>query len=194
MSRAQKPRALALTAITVAALSLSACGSNSLSGTPSTSSAPTQSQSVDQSLFDKLPDNIKSSKTITIGTDPTYAPNEFLKGDGKTIQGADIDLFNAVAAKLGVKAQYESSTFDTIIVGVQSGKYDIGVSSFTINADREKQVNMVSYLDRRHPMGHPGRQPGQHQPRRCLRQDGGRPEGHRAGHRRPARPAEEVRQ
>lgn len=135
-----------LGAMTVAALTLSACGSSSLGGQPSASSAPTKSQSVDQALFAKLPASVQSSKVIKIGTDPSYAPNEFLAGDGKTIQGADVDLFNAVAAKLGVKAQFQSSTFATIIVGVQSGKYDMGVSSFTINADREKQVNMISYF------------------------------------------------
>ena len=137
---------LGLVAMAVAALTLSACGSSSLGGQPSASSAPTKSQSVDQALFAKLPASIQSSKVIKVGTDPSYAPNEFLAGDGKTIQGADVDLFNAVAAKLGVKAQFQSSTFATIIVGVQSGKYDAGVSSFTINADRKKQVNMISYF------------------------------------------------
>ncbi|HEY7176372.1 MAG TPA: ABC transporter substrate-binding protein, partial [Micromonosporaceae bacterium] len=58
----------------------------------------------------------------------------------------DVDLFNAVAAKLGLKTQWQSAPFDAIIPGVTSGKYDIGVSSFTINADRMKQVTMVSYF------------------------------------------------
>ena len=60
--------------------------------------------------------------------------------------GFDVDLFNAVAGKLGLKTQWQSAKFDDIIPGVGSGKYDIGVSSFTINADREKQVAMVSYF------------------------------------------------
>ncbi len=149
-----KVRSTSFAVLALAGLALSACGSSSLSepggstgGTGTSAAAsPTQAQSVDQALFAKLPADIRSSKVITIGTDPTYAPNEFLAGDGKTIQGADVDLFNAVAAKLGVKAEFQSSTFDTIIVGVQSGKYDLGVSSFTINADRKKQVGMVSYL------------------------------------------------
>ena len=46
------------------------------------------------------------------------------------------------------------------IVGVQSGKYNAGMSSFTINAEREKQVNMVSYFDAGTmwavPTGNPG--------------------------------------
>jgi polar amino acid transport system substrate-binding protein len=81
-----------------------------------------------------------------IGTDASYAPNEFLASDGKTVQGMDVDLFNAVAAKFGVTTQWQPSTFDTIIVGVTGGKYDVGVSSFTVNDQRKKQVNMVSYF------------------------------------------------
>lgn len=133
--------------VTAATLAVAACGSNSLSGAPSPSAAAGKkpSQSVDTSLFRKLPNSVQKSKKIVVGTDASYAPNEFFAGDGKTIEGADVDLFNAVAAKLGVQADYRNANFDSIIVGVTSGKYDIGISSFTINADRLKQVTMVSY-------------------------------------------------
>jgi polar amino acid transport system substrate-binding protein len=81
-----------------------------------------------------------------VGTDPTYAPNEF-QGDADEIIGFDIDLFNAVAEKLGLKAEYQASTFDNIIPGVQGGSYDVGVSSFTDNAEREEVVDMVTYFE-----------------------------------------------
>ncbi|MEO6715507.1 MAG: ABC transporter substrate-binding protein [Mycobacteriales bacterium] len=93
-----------------------------------------------------MPEAIKKDGKIVVGTDATYAPNEFLAEDGKTIQGFDIDLFNAVAARLGLKAEYVGAPFDAIIPGVQSGKYEIGVSSFTINDERKKVANMVSYF------------------------------------------------
>jgi polar amino acid transport system substrate-binding protein len=84
---------------------------------------------------------------IKIGTDPSYAPNEFLAADGKTVQGFDVDLFDAVAAKFGVKTQWEPSKFPSIIAGVNGKKYDMGSSSFTINDERMKQVEMVSYFN-----------------------------------------------
>ncbi|HEY9292421.1 MAG TPA: ABC transporter substrate-binding protein [Microlunatus sp.] len=137
--------AVAIAAVTT--LAVTACGSNSLSGEPTGGATAEQpSQQADQALFDKLPDSIKQSKKIVIGSDASYAPNEFFAGDGKTIQGADVDLFNAVAGKLGVKTEWQNANFDSIILGVSSGKYDMGISSFTINADRMKQVNMVSYF------------------------------------------------
>ena len=47
---------------------------------------------------------------------------------------------------LGLKADVQTAEFSAIIPGVtQSAKYDIGVSAFTVNPDREKQVDMVAY-------------------------------------------------
>ena len=129
------------------ALSLVACGSSSLSnaGGGSTGTAPTATKNAD--LAAKLPAKVQSAKKIVVGTDASYAPSEFLAADGKTVQGFDVDLFNAVAQKFGVTVQWVPSSFDSIIAGVSTGKYDMGISSFTINADRKKQVNMVSYYN-----------------------------------------------
>lgn len=93
-----------------------------------------------------VPTTIASDGVITVGTDATYAPNEFLKPDGKTVQGFDVDLFDAVAAKLGLKTKYVSALFDNIIPSVQSGKYELGMSSFTVNAERMQVVDMVTYF------------------------------------------------
>ena len=129
--------------VAIAALAVSGCGSNSLdSGTKKA----TVDTGVDKAAAALVPQAIKSKGTLVVGTDASYAPSEFLGGDGKTIQGFDIDLFTAVAKKLGLKVNFENASFDTIITGVQGSKYDVGVSSFTVNTDREKQVNMVSYF------------------------------------------------
>ena len=128
------------------ALVLAACGGGSSSGGGG-STATTKAPTVDQALAAKVPAAVKADGTIKVGTDSTYAPSEFLDTDGKTVIGFDVDLFNAVAAKLGLKTQWESAVFDAIIPGIQSGKYEAGVSSFTINDQRKKQVNMVSYFN-----------------------------------------------
>jgi polar amino acid transport system substrate-binding protein len=135
---------LGLAAAAAMALSMAACGSESGDTGAGSGSAP--SASADTSLADKVPADIKAAGKLTIGTDSSYAPNEFLDADGKTVVGFDIDLFNAVGQKLGLTTQWQSATFDSIIPGVTSGKYNVGVSSFTINADRLKEVNMVSYF------------------------------------------------
>ena len=133
--------------VMVVALVAAGCGDNSDDtggggATATTAAAP----AVDDALAAKVPDAIKSDGKVLIGVDASYAPNEFLDTDGKTVVGWDVDLFNAVAAKLGLKTEWQSATFDAIIPGVQSGKYEMGISSFTINDERKKQVNMVSYF------------------------------------------------
>jgi polar amino acid transport system substrate-binding protein len=130
--------------LTAAAL-LAACGGNGAEsgGTTTTQAAP----AVDQALAAKVPADIKADGKIVVGTDTTYSPNEFLDTDGKTPIGWDIDLFAAVAAKLGLKAEFRSAKFPELIPAIQSGKYEIGVSSFTINDERKKIVNMVSYFN-----------------------------------------------
>jgi polar amino acid transport system substrate-binding protein len=144
-------RALALAAVASTALALTACGSDSLSGGSSSSTGSSSTSSatgggVDQALVAKLPAKIKAAGVIKVGTDATYQPNEYLDTDGKTVIGMDVDLFNAVMAKFGVKTEWQPTGFDSIILGVSSGKYDVGVSSFSVNAKRMKEATMVSYF------------------------------------------------
>ena len=138
---------LGVIATSVAALALSACGSSSLSGETGASTAPSVSVSQNVDLASKLPESIKSDGVINIGVDSSYAPSEFLAADGKTVQGFDVDVFDAVAAKFGVKTEWHTADFGSIINGVNGKKYDMGISSFSITPERLKQVNMVSYFN-----------------------------------------------
>jgi polar amino acid transport system substrate-binding protein len=145
-------RAAATTAaLAAAALVVAGCGGDSGSsaggGSASTPSAALPSVAADQALAAQVPDSVKSDGTVSVGTDSTYAPSEFLGEDGSTIIGFDVDLFTLVAQKLGLKASFQTAPFDSIIAGVGSGKYEVGVSSFTVNSDRLAQVNMVSYFN-----------------------------------------------
>jgi polar amino acid transport system substrate-binding protein len=136
---------LAVSVLAVGMMVLTGCGSDSLDN--SSDKGGEVKASVDKEAAALVPQEIKDKGTLTVGTDASYAPSEFLAGDGKTIQGFDIDLFTAVAKKLDLKAEFQSAKFDSIITGVQGGKYDVGVSSFTVNAERMQQVNMVSYFN-----------------------------------------------
>nr|WP_157546549.1 ABC transporter substrate-binding protein [Hamadaea tsunoensis] len=129
-----------------AGVALSACGSDDGTGTtPTTQPLPTVT--ADAALAAMVPDAIKADGKITAGVEATYPPAEFLAEDGKTVIGFDPDLFKAVAAKLGLTVEFQQSTFGDIIPGVGTGKYEAGVSAFTINKDRIQQANMVSYFN-----------------------------------------------
>jgi polar amino acid transport system substrate-binding protein len=144
--------AVAAAALASAAVLVAGCGggtsdSGSSGSAGASSAAAPSSAKADPALAAKVPSSIKSDGVLLVGSDTTYAPSEFVAADGTTIQGFDVDLFNLVAQKLGLKAKFETAPFDNIIAGVGSQKYEIGVSSFTINADREAQANMVSYFN-----------------------------------------------
>jgi polar amino acid transport system substrate-binding protein len=130
------------------ALAAAGCGDNGDSGGGgSTETTAGAAPAVDEALAAKVPDAIKSDGKLVIGTDSSYPPNEFLDTDGKTVIGWDVDLFNAIAAKLGLKTEWQSAVFDAIIPGIDSGKYEMGVSSFFITDERKKQADMVSYYN-----------------------------------------------
>lgn len=121
------------------------CANNTdTSGAPTQPSASSQATSVDQDAAKLVPEKIKSAGHFVVGTDLTYAPNEYKDANGNAI-GWEVDFLNAVAAKLGLTVKYQAATFDTIIPGITGGKYDIGLSSFFDTAEREKVVDMVNY-------------------------------------------------
>ncbi len=132
------------TAIVALGAAATACGDDGGSGGQGGNTAqPT----ADTELAALVPDAIKADGKIRIGTDASYAPNEFMDKDGKTVIGMDVDLFNAAAGKLGLQIEWVSAVFGDIIPGVQSGKYEAGVSSFTVNEERKQQVHMISYFN-----------------------------------------------
>jgi polar amino acid transport system substrate-binding protein len=130
---------------------LTGCGGGS--GGPDASVLPAESSSQRPSGIVKvdsiaalLPPEIASRGTLIIGSDTTYAPAEYLDDDGITPVGYDVDLAKAIAVVLGLTADVRTADFSSIIPGVGS-EYDVGISSFTINAERMEQVNMVQYLE-----------------------------------------------
>ena len=97
-----------------------------------------------------MPADVKSSGTLTVAADATYAPDEFIASDGKTVIGMDADMAKAIAELMGLKASVQNIPFDSIIPGLAAGKYDLGMSSFTDTKDREKTVDFVTYASGGH--------------------------------------------
>jgi polar amino acid transport system substrate-binding protein len=138
--------AIALVA-TVAIVGIAAgCGGGG-GGTTSTTltATPDVNVALDKKVAAQLPSSVKSSGTLTVAADATYAPNEFIATDGHTVIGMDADLAKAIAQVMGIQASVKNVTFDSIIPGLAAKKYDLGMSSFTITKEREKTVDFVSY-------------------------------------------------
>ena len=93
-----------------------------------------------------VPAEIRSKGKLIVAADATYAPNEFIGADGKTVEGMDPDLAQALGEVLGLEIEVVNASFDTIIPGLASGKYDLGMSSFTDTKEREQVVDFVTYF------------------------------------------------
>jgi polar amino acid transport system substrate-binding protein len=123
------------------ALTATACGSDDDSST-GTSAATTSSTG----SAIELPAEFADKGTLTVATDAAYPPNEFIGEDGEEIVGMSPDLITAIAEELGVEVELVNAPFDSILPGLQSGKYDIGMSSFTDTKEREEVVDFVTYF------------------------------------------------
>jgi polar amino acid transport system substrate-binding protein len=94
----------------------------------------------------EVPKGIAAKGSLTVAADATYAPMEFVASNGKTVVGVDADLAKAIGDVLGLRLNVVNATFDTIIPGLQSGKYSLGMSSFTDTKARQKVVDFVTYF------------------------------------------------
>ncbi len=134
------------------AVVLAGCGAGG-NGSGGGSTAPTSAAAAaiptvqkDAALAALVPADVAADGKIVVGSDASYAPNEFVDADGSTIIGMDVDLARAVGQKLGLPTEFQNAAFDGILPGLGAKKYELGMSSFTDNADREKEVDMVTYF------------------------------------------------
>ena len=133
------------------AAGLAGCGTTASANAPTTAgTAPNKLEGIDTqpaydaSIAKNVPEAFKKSGGLTVGTDATMAPKEFIAEDGKTFQGLDIDFTYAIGNVLGIKMNFVNAGFDTLLPGVQNGRYDVVASSAAPTLAREKVVDFVS--------------------------------------------------
>ena len=86
----------------------------------------------------KTLDEVKSAGKLTVATSPDFAPFESLEGD--KVVGIEVDIMNIVAQKLGVELEIVQMDFDAVLLGVQSAKYDCGMSGITATEARKENM------------------------------------------------------
>ena len=167
--------------LAIGSLTLIGCSSNKENtGTPTGSKVSVSGQA---DLASLVPTAVRAKGVLSIGVAPNYPPNEFVNTSNKIV-GWDIDLMNAVAAKLGLKTTYENATFEHIVPGVTAGKYDVGSLVLHRQQDAGEVRRLRRLLQRRHAVGR--RQGQDHRSRQRMRTAGRCPDQHRAGHNRSA--------
>ena len=76
---------------------------------------------------------------LTMATNAEFPPYEYVEGD--KIVGIDAEIAQLIADKLGMELEIVDIAFDSIIPGVQSKKYDMGMAGLTVNDERLEKVN-----------------------------------------------------
>jgi polar amino acid transport system substrate-binding protein len=142
MKRVTRRSCLAIAA--VASLVLAGCGDDTAETSADGTESPAATADTDVAAL--VPEAVADDGVIVVATDASYAPNEFFAEDNTTLIGMDIDLGTALGEVLGLEIRFENAPFDSIIPGLESGKYELGMSSFTINPERLQVVDMVSYF------------------------------------------------
>ena len=97
-----------------------------------------------QTAADSLPQKYRDAGVIKLVTDAKYPPFQSMNDAGEMV-GFEVDLWNAIAARLKVKIDVTSVSFDSLIPGVQSGRWDIAMEGITDNVERQKVVSFVDY-------------------------------------------------
>jgi polar amino acid transport system substrate-binding protein len=118
-------------------LLLSACGSSTSTG----SSATTTSASI------PAPTDLLTKGVLTVGSDTTYPPQEFIDTVTGHATGFDVDLITAMASHMGLKANVVTADFSTIVDSLKAKRFDVVISAQTVTPDRQKQVDFVNYFN-----------------------------------------------
>ena len=120
-----KRLSIALPLLVAVTLVLAACTPAAPAATPTPTAAP------------DLLDEIMTRGSLRVSTDPNYAPQSFLNDQGE-LDGFDVDVAKEVAKRLGVKVEFITPDWDTIVSGNWGNRWDISIGSMTITTDRQQ--------------------------------------------------------
>jgi polar amino acid transport system substrate-binding protein len=141
MTDRPRPLVAALVACAGLVLALSACGG----GTTPVVARPT-GPALDQSLHDRLPQDVKDTGVLRVATDASYAPASSFGPDGHEIVGFEPDLAKALGTTLVVRFEFGNADFSKVIAMVVNEETDLGISAITDTKEREQDVDFVTYF------------------------------------------------
>ncbi len=84
-------------------------------------------------------ESVQKAGKLVIATSPDFPPFESLAADG-SVEGIEIDIMNLICDELGVELVIEQMDFDSVLPGVQAGKFTVGVSGISVTPAREKNT------------------------------------------------------
>lgn len=142
MTLVQQHRMSAVAVVAALAVTLSTSAYAASGSAPKTTVAP---GSADPAVEALVPDNYKAKGSLTVAVSATHPPNAFFNDQNKLV-GWEVELGRALAARMGLKSDFQKVQFAQILTGLQSGRYDLGLSGISDNKTRQKVVTFVDYF------------------------------------------------
>ena len=148
-TRSKVQRAVAGLAVLLALGACGACGSSDPAPEgQSTSNTADISEGVqpDAAAVALLPESYKAKGELTVAMDLHYPPTTFLAEDNTTPIGLNPDIARLIAKKLDLKLKFVDTKFDTIVPGLDGGRFDFTATTMSKTEERLKVLDMIDYF------------------------------------------------
>jgi polar amino acid transport system substrate-binding protein len=125
--------------LVILSLLLAACGTSTttVTGPPANPATPAVA----------APNDLITPGVLTVGSDTTYPPQEYIDPTTNKATGFDVDLITAVAQRMGLQAKIVTTKFDTIIDDLAAKRFDVVISAVSVTPERQKKVDFVPYFN-----------------------------------------------
>jgi cystine transport system substrate-binding protein len=88
-----------------------------------------------------LLEEIQEKGVLTVGIEGTYPPYTYHDESSDELTGYDVEIARAIAEKLGVEAEFVETKWDSIIAGLDAGRFDVIINQVGITAERQKKYD-----------------------------------------------------
>ena len=128
---------------------LAACGGDDEGTVTEGSPSPQATSAADiaQQILGKAPTGVAKEVvdrgSVFVSTDANYAPQSSVNQDTGELEGFDIDTALAMGEVLGLEIEFKKVQWETVIPGLQTGKWDVSIGSMTVTAERDKTVDFT---------------------------------------------------
>lgn len=120
-------------------------GGATVSVSTSTSTDPASGTAVTGEYLAALPAKVRESKTWVVGTNGAIPACIYLDNETNSFKGIDVDVLQAAADRIGIRLEWQQVTYDAMIPGVQSGRFDLAMGCITDKVEREELVTFVNH-------------------------------------------------
>ncbi|MGW7679617.1 ABC transporter substrate-binding protein [Kribbella sp. NPDC054772] len=96
----------------------------------------------------ELPRAVRESGKLVIGNGSAgggLPPLGFTADDNKTPIGTEIDIAYLVASVLGLRPEIDTTSWENLFLGLDSGKYQVGISNIGVSELRKEKYDFATY-------------------------------------------------